>query len=201
MKAESMWRLVLGFFLFLSPLFAEDIKEYDPLYKIEDGQVFHFQKLGRNVICGLAYIYVPEKKTTDEMIKFMDYCKEQHVKNVIMAGTLARWHIEDFFQTGKKYMYNTIEDENHKTRCIIHISSQYNLSEKVVEDGFAMPVFSKIPEDDHELYVAALEQARMSRAGLWSGYPNMMQCLQEYVNPDGIPEIKKKAKEKKKSVE
>lgn len=153
------------------------------LVSIVDGDTVVLKDKSSLFVCNIAYTDSPEIKQNTKLILEMEKCnfpKEDFLK----AGQLSYAYAQTLLIVGKKYEYEVFRATKNKTlMCLVklpkglHVELNPSLGELMLSKGFALPYVIYASKKKTKTFLKIAKEAKIRKLGLWSEYPELMQCL------------------------
>ncbi len=156
--------------LLLNSLYADT----GTLTRIIDGDTIKFGA----TTCRLANIDTPEKARNSRLEKVLDNCNGITMERMIDAGTISSKFINEILVVGNQYNYDVVtKDKYERSVCNVWIDRKTTVNQLMVRNGYAVPFFSFIKDDDLALYKKELAYAKRTNSGLFKSYKPIMDCM------------------------
>lgn len=144
--------------------------------KIVDGDTIYFDKRYK---CRIYSIDTPESQINHKLIQDISSCKDIPKNRFIEAGLMSKKFIESILSIGDKARVIILDiDKYERNICKIKLlENQKDISELLVQNGYAIPYFKFITSDEYDKWIKLVISAKKSNKGLWKDYADVMNCM------------------------
>jgi len=159
---------VLLFIVFVSNLFSFDMLAL--VRSVENNHKIHMVYMNKPFLCKPYGV-----ESIGELMLRTDVnatCMK-HLTNFRLSNPKERYFVQTRLHVQQQYSV-----EGRGSSCLLLLSSEYSLSEALIEEGYARIPFTLIYDDfllEHR-FLKALKRAKIKKAGIWSD-ENVVNCF------------------------